>query len=379
MGTRKYFLDWLRVLAFGFLILFHCGMLYVPWHYNLKSPRLVPQIVGLMDALSAFRLPLLFFISGVACRFLIARLGPGGFAKDRLRRLLPVILFGMFVVIPPQTYVELVSKGITHQTYWDFWVHSYLAADQTMVRPLHKTMPTWDHLWFLVYLLFYTLFFALGFRLTHWGARRNAVLFRVPLQFLLLTPGFLLAGSNLLIRYVWPMTDGLENDWGAHIKWIGMFAFGILCATQPLFWEWVRVYRLRFLISAALLLIGQAFTNDPAWNALDGLYGWMAICALAGYAHQYLNRPSAPLTHLNEAVLPVYVLHQPVLLVAAFYVFPLHLPLAEEAALLVAITGLGSLALYEAAIRPFGIMRFLFGLKPRQPHPLPENPRLCLP
>src|ERR1700744_1486686 len=167
MGARKYFLDWLRVLAFGFLIFFHVGMLYVTWHYNLKSPRLVPGLEGLMNALSGFRLPLLFFISGVASRFLIARLGPGAFAADRVRRLLPVILFGMLVVIPPQTYVELVSKGVTHQTYWDFWVHSYLAADQTMVRPLHKTMPTWDHLWFIVYLFFYALLFALAFRLTH--------------------------------------------------------------------------------------------------------------------------------------------------------------------------------------------------------------------
>ena len=377
MGSRKYFLDWLRVLAFGFLILFHCGMLYVPWHYNLKSPRLVPEIVGLMDALSAFRLPLLFFVSGVACRFLIARLGPGRFALDRVRRLMPVLLIGMFVVIPPQTYVELVSKGITHQTYWDFWVHSYLAADQTMVRPLHKTMPTWDHLWFIVYLFLYALLFALAFRFTHFGARRGAALFRVPLQFLLLAPAVLLAIANLLIRYVWPMTDGLENDWGAHLKWIGMFAFGILCATQPMFWEWVRFHRLRFLVSAALLLAAQALTNDPAWNALDGFYAWMAICALLGYAEQYINRPSAVLTHLNEGVLPIYVLHQPILLVAAFYIFPLHLPLAEEAALLIAITGLGSFFIYETAIRPFAIMRFLFGLKPKSLPAAIEIPQIA--
>src|SRR5690348_15418982 len=107
MGERKYFLDWLRVSAFGFLILFHVGMLYVSWPFNLKSPRLAPEIEPWMTALGAFRLPLLFFISGVAARFLMARLGPGQFALDRVRRLLPAILFAMFVVIPPQTYIEL--------------------------------------------------------------------------------------------------------------------------------------------------------------------------------------------------------------------------------------------------------------------------------
>jgi len=87
MGVRKYFLDWLRVLAFGSLILFHVGMLYVSWPYNLKSPRLYPSIELWMSALSAWRLALLFLISGVASRFLINKLGPSGFTRDRLRRL----------------------------------------------------------------------------------------------------------------------------------------------------------------------------------------------------------------------------------------------------------------------------------------------------
>ena len=92
--------------------------------------------------------------------------------------------------------------------------------------------------------------------------------------------------------------------------------------------------------------------------------GAAAICALVGYAAQYLNKPSALLTHLNEAVLPVYVLHQPILLIAAYFIFPLHWPLAAEALTLAAITGFGSLAIYELLIRPFRIPRILFGLKP---------------
>ena len=51
MESRKYYLDWLRVLAFLFLVLFHVGMLYVSWRYNLKSPRLVPEAELPMSAL----------------------------------------------------------------------------------------------------------------------------------------------------------------------------------------------------------------------------------------------------------------------------------------------------------------------------------------
>ena len=360
MGERKYFLDWLRVLAFGFLILFHVGMLYVSWRYNLKSPRLQPQIEPLMNALGAFRLALLFFISGVASRFLIAKLEPRRFALDRVRRLLPVILFGMFVVIPPQTYVELVSKGVTHLDYLTFWFTQYLPANQTLVAPLHKTMPTWDHLWFVVYLFCYTLLFALFSALT--GLTRSRPL-RIPIAVLIAAPAIGLAAANLLIFYRFPVTDALVNDWGGHLKFFGMFVLGIACTRQEDFWDWLRRYRYVCAAIALVLLALQSRINDPYWSAVSGVYAWAAICTLCGFAAAYLNKPSVLLTHLNEAVLPIYVLHQPILLIAAYFVFPLQLPVAAEAAVLAAITGLGSLALYEAAIRPFRVARFLFGLK----------------
>ncbi len=50
---------------------------------------------------------------------------------------------------------------------------------------------------------------------------------------------------------------------------------------------------------------------------------------------EYLNRRTKGLTYLTDAVLPVYVVHQPILLIAAFFLFPLSLPLLLEVALLV--------------------------------------------
>ncbi|HEX2591523.1 MAG TPA: acyltransferase family protein [Rhizomicrobium sp.] len=377
MGERKYFLDWLRVSAFGFLILFHVGMLYVTWPFNLKSPRFLPEIEPWMTALGAFRLPLLFFVSGVASRFLIARLGAGRFAADRLRRLLPVILFGMFVVIPPQTYIELVAKGVWHGDYLTFWFTQYLPADQTLVRPLHKTMPTWDHLWFIVYLFLYGLGFSLLFAVRSFfhppleGGSKNPKDFsgwgqhRIPVPLLLIAPALWLGATNLLIFFKYPDTHALIGDWGAHLKWIGMFALGTYCAGYDEFWIALRRMRLVSLTIAAPLLAIQHFINDPWWSLFNGLYAWPMICALAGFAAAHLNRPSAMLSHLNEAVLPIYVLHQPILLFSAYYLFPLHLPLPAEAAAITLITAAGCFLIYEVLIRPFALCRFLFGLKPR--------------
>jgi hypothetical protein len=369
--TRKYFLDWLRVLAFTTLIFFHVGMLYVSWRYNLKSPRLYPAIEPWMSALSAWRLALLFMISGVASRFLIDKLGPSGFASNRLRRLLPVILTGMFVVIPPQTYVVLVSRGITHMDFPTFWWTQYLRANQTLVRPLGMTMPTWDHLWFLVYLLLYTLAAAALVSL----ARRRTTRARPPISpwILILAPPVWLVFTNLLILTRAPVTDALVNDWGAHLKWVGMFVTGFAAARQDRFWSLLESHRGKALAVAAILLAIQSKVNDPAWSVVSGLYAWAAICALCGFARASLNRPSPLLSHLNEAVLPVYVLHQPILLITAFWLFPLRLALPVEVLLLVSATFLGSFALYEAFIRPFAATRFLFGVKPKVLSSMPRS------
>jgi glucan biosynthesis protein C len=365
METRKYFLDWLRVLAFGALIFFHVGMLYVSWRYNLKSPRLYPAIEPLMNALSAWRLALLFLISGVASRFLIDKLGPGAFARDRLRRLLPVILTGMFVVIPPQTYVVLVRRGGLHMDFATFWWTQYLRADQTLVRPLGMTMPTWDHLWFLVYLLIY----ALAAAGVIWAVRRLGARGGPPVSswVLIFAPPIWMAATNLLILTKAPITDALVNDWGGHLKWAGLFVTGLLAARQDRFWALLEAHRGKALAIAAVLLAIQSRVNDPAWSVVSALYAWAAICALCGFARAALNWPSALLSHLNEAVLPIYVLHQPILLVAAFWLFPLRLPVPCEILLLAGVTGVGSFAIYEAAIRPFAVSRLLFGLKPKTP------------
>lgn len=357
---RKHFLDWLRVGAFALLIMFHAGLLYTSWDFTLKSPRLVPGVEPWLLTFSTWRMPLLFLISGVACRFLIGKLGPGGFTLDRVRRLLPVILFGMLVVIPPQVYVEFVAKGVTQDSYWRFWLFDYLAVDRTLAPPPGRTMPTWDHLWFIVYLLVYAPLFALAL-----AAARPLRSVHLPLAVLLIAPALWLAAGNVIVQRWAPLTWALVDDWGGHFKWLGMFATGALFATRDDLWAWLRDHRGWLAIAAAGLVVVQTLSSGLAWPIAAGVYGWAAICAVCGYAARFLDRPSAPLAHLNDAVLPVYVLHQPILLIAAFLIFPLRLPLPLEALSLVAITFAGSFAIYEAAIRPWRSMRFLLGLKPQ--------------
>ena len=79
-----------------------------------------------------------------------------------------------------------------------------------------------------------------------------------------------------------------------------------------------------------------------------------------GFNPEFTGRENV---YLNAAILPVYLLHQTVLIVLAVALFPAQLPLWLEACL-IAIGTLGiSLALYELLVRRWSPLRFLFGLK----------------
>jgi len=367
LADRKYFLDWLRVTAFGVLILFHVGLLYVPWNYNIKSDRIFPSLEYLLISISPWRLVLLFFISGVASRFLLYNLTPGRFAIDRFKRLFVVLLLGMWVINPIQVYVEFLDKGLIENGYFRFWLESYARGENF----LNRSLPTWDHLWFLLYLLIYALGLALLFKLV----KRVRVL-EPPLALLIVVPCLWLCLTNVLIQEVRPVTMALFNDWANHLRWAGVFGAGVLCAHKSQFWDYTRRHR-RLLLALSLLGLAAQIGNgvywrsgkaDPFWDGIvfgiiEGVYGWAVVLTLIGYAAGMLDQRSRALTYLTDAILPVYVVHQPIMLVAAYLMFPLSLPVFVEALLLVLVTAFGSLAVYELLVRRWKIPRFLFGLK----------------
>ena len=63
-------------------------------------------------------------------------------------------------------------------------------------------------------------------------------------------------------------------------------------------------------------------------------------------------------------MLPVYVFHQPVIVVLAWVAVRWHAPVAVKFAVVVTVSFALTLALYEAVVRRFRLGRFLFGMRP---------------
>jgi hypothetical protein len=125
--------------------------------------------------------------------------------------------------------------------------------------------------------------------------------------------------------------------------------FGMTAVYGDIAFEWAQL----FVVPWSIILI-FIFTL-MSW-------GW-ALFALS-LAMKYLNFSNKWLVYGNEIIMPFYVLHQPVIIVIAFSVVKWNAGIPLK--LLVVLIGslLITLGLVELLIRPFGLPRRLFGMKP---------------
>ncbi|WP_105104059.1 hypothetical protein [Microbulbifer pacificus] len=88
---------------------------------------------------------------------------------------------------------------------------------------------------------------------------------------------------------------------------------------------------------------------------------WSWIFSVVGFAGFYLNRPSPLLRYTNPAILPWYMLHQTLIIVFAWSLKSLALPMWWEALVLLALTVAGCFIGYEV-IRRVNTLRWLCGM-----------------
>jgi len=387
--SRLYFLDWLRILAFFLLILYHTGMYYVSWDWHVKSPHAAGTIEPLMLLSSPWRMSLLFLVSGVASGFLLRKLATrpspasiGGFVRERSARLLVPLLFGMLVIVPPQPYFEVVEKVGYAGSYGDF-LALYLRAYGGFCKDGDcLTLPTWNHLWYLPYVWAYTLVLAALAAVAGTAALeragRRAGLLLAGWRALVL-PAALLALVRILLKPHFEETHALVDDWFNHATYLPLFLAGAVLSGQPGFWR--ELERLRFAalgIALACWAALVAYHWQPealqawplaartAWAACQ----WCAIVAACGFARRHLSGDGPARQYLAQAVFPVYILHQTLIVCFSRLLRGAALVPVTESIVLVVLTVTASFGIFEI-VRRVPLLRPLFGLKGIARHAAP--------
>lgn len=369
---RRYDLDWLRVLVFALLIFYHVGMFFVPWGFHIKNNIIYDSLRTPMWFLNQWRLPILFIISGMGTFYALRKRSGKQFALERIKRLLIPLIFGMLVIIPPQVYVERLSKNQFSGSYFEFW------PSQALIGIYPEGNLSWHHLWFLPYLLLFSLLLIPLFlffknnpksKIIHWIAQLvkhpiKIYAFVIPLYFV-----------EAFVEPYFPVTHALIGDWFTIINYTILFLFGFLLITvKNVFWKTVETYRFQFLITGMLsfllmLFLVKSYDDSTIRHFTEALIKvvnmWSWILVLFGFASKYLNKKSSLLSYCNQAVYPFYILHQSVMLVLAYYLMDLEWGLAVKGSILTIGTFALSWLLYAFIIRRITFIRPLFGLKKR--------------
>lgn len=371
---RHYGMDWLRIGAFGLLIFYHIGMFFVPWDWHVKTAQPANWVAVPMLATNAWRLALLFAVSGYASAALYAkRPGAVRFLGDRSARLLIPLIFAVIMVVPAQPWVELQFKHGYTQGFAHFWTQDYFRFGTLE----GIVLPTWQHLWFVVYLWFYTA--VLGLLLLLPNPVRDAV--ARAADAVLAGPGILVVPLALLwlnLVLTWPghrETHAFFDDWPSHLIYGSMFLFGYHLRGSDPIWAAIRRW---WRTAAALAVLGYAIVAgiEIVWpgkavppievRALFGaarvLQGWCAIVALVGFADRFWNRDHPWRATLTEAVFPFYIVHQTIIVVVGWYLLPLRLHPVAEFAILIGATVTGCWLFYRIG-REIPVVRLLIGLR----------------
>lgn len=391
-GSRRYELDWLRIVVVLGLIPYHVAIVFAigPGDYIQNSERNFAFDV-VASIMAYFGMPLLFFVAGAATAYALKRRSPTAYLGERLRRLAVPLIFGVLVLVPIQLYVQRVNTPGYSLTYPQFY--RQFLVDWTHIGQIGIVghgFQFWGHLWFLILLLAVSLILL---PLLSWLRRAPVQAFLPRLTNVTKHPlGLLLLGVPLALIEVilkgpigpYPLADysNLYSGAAGPVLYAVVFVFGFLLVPDETFHRTVVRYRTPMLVLGVLLIaahelvlgaFGIPTLSDqfviPTVRLLRGMIVWCLLVAALGFASRYLTADTRLVRSLNEAAFPLYVLHMPVMTVIAYYVVRWEAPPLVKFLALITLTAIGTYALYNVLVRRTSVTRFLFGLKPKPATP----------
>ncbi|MFC2134565.1 acyltransferase family protein [Bacteroidota bacterium] len=345
VSERRYDIDWLRVIAIAMLLIYHVVIVFQPWGIYIgfiQSMETSDAIWIPMAMLNVWRIPLLFFVSGMGVCFALRRRDWKQLLADRARRILLPLIFGSFFIVPIHIFL--------YQNYYE----------QDIVYS-----PSVGHLWFLLNICIYVLqiigfaFLDKNYNYKFFNVVRN--LLKQPYFIYLFFIPFIIEVELINPEYFSVYIDGPHG----FLLGIIAFFFGFyFVAIGDVFWNAVEKTKITSLSIAVILYLVRLFffeLNGPHFLTSIESMSW--IFAILGFGYKYLNKPSKILNYLSQAVYPIYIIHMIFLYWASYVILPLGLSMGVNLILIILFTFTGCYVTYELLIKRIGFLRPLFGLK----------------
>ncbi len=378
-AERLHYLDWLRVLAVIGVFLFHALHPFTGGPWVIKNQVESLPLTIIVFFFFPWGMPFFFLIAGMGSWLALRHRTAGQFARERFQRLLVPFFVGALLFTPIQLTYEWWNRSQLGQT--QATLLAYLGGRHP---PLSPRFFDWAgfHLWFLGFLFAFSM---LGLPIFLWLRGMAGKRIEEGLARLCDRRGGLMAFilPLLLIQLLFRPFAPAEQDWADFFYRFAFFVLGYLMYTDTRFLPAVR--RERWLMAvmgsaAFVALAALSVAADPeklmSSPGLPGYYLFWALFAVNSWCWtlvalalgmRYLDFTNRWLEYGKEAVLPFFVVHQPVIVVIATFVVQWNTGLGIKALVVVAASFAISLGIYEFLIKRIGFLRTLFGMHAVQP------------
>ena len=380
-SVRLHYLDWLRVLATIGVFFFHAISVFGPARFEINNPERSDAIMAIQGFIYPWGMPLFFLVAGAGSWFALRRRTAGQFTRERTMRLLVPFFTGTLLLGWVQLYLawsHRIQTGIFTGSFFEF-----------LVDRLPRIGPKYFgafgyHMWFLGFLFAYSLLALPLFTWFKGEAGRRAI---SRLAGLCERRGAIL----LFILPIALMRLGLQPFFPQLQDWADFFSYGVFFVlgfvlyaderfTQAIRRDWrffLGVGLVATLASMAIVVSLDSFDVEQApdtflefvlWG-LIAASGWCSTAFVLFIGMRYLDRDSRALRYGQATLLPFFVVHQPAILLVAYFVVQWEAGITIK--LLAVVLGAFALSIgvTELVIKRVGILRLLFGMKARPGSP----------
>jgi glucan biosynthesis protein C len=382
-SVRLHYLDWLRVLAVLGVFLFHAVHPFDYFDWEIKNAEQSVAVTLFIVFFGPWGMPFFFLMSGTGSWFSLRRRTGRQYASERVKRLLIPFIVGSLILSPIQLFFQW-----KHQSQRGVFEGSLLEFLQIREISFGPRVFGWAgyHLWFLGFLFAYStialpLFLWLkrdaGRRFISWLARLcerrgGLLLFIIPLALV-----------QFILRPAYPG----EHDWADFGYTLVFFLSGYILYADERFAPAIRrdwPIALTLGIASTLFFFAAGVADVVTeWMATPGTPGfylswslfsvnsWCWTLFVLHIGMRFLDFRNQWLEYGQEAAMPFYLFHQPVIIVIAFFVvqWDTSTVLGVGAGILVKLlivvlsSFVVTLGLYELLIRRINAARVLFGIK----------------
>lgn len=388
---RLHYLDWLRVFAVLGVLYAHATDIFDMFYWHIKGGDPNSDVLVLVVFGTEWGMSLFFVLAGAGAWFALESRSAGQFLNERFKRLIIPCIVGFILLSPPEAYLLAVSRSSYKGDFLQFY--PYFFENIHFSWNLQWIGAYTYHLWFLAFLFFISM---LALPVLLYLRRKRGLRFISKLAAFCDRPAGLfvfilpIALIQIALRAPFP---GYQN-WADFFIWLFIFIFGFILLADTRFGSAIqKQWKLSLFvgITSFLIMLVAAFAGVlSSWDnisnysieyllyqLLRSIVTWSAMLFVLYFGMRFLNFNNKVIDYANEAVLPFYILHYPVIVVISFFTLAWDINMGVKFLVVTTTALIATLVLYDLFIRRINVSRWLFGMKPLhapQPEQVQEPP-----